>query len=101
MHTCDACGEEFETLSELRLRHDPCPVEEDQRRREEAVEWLADERAIEIGDVCRVVKTGEEVTVVDVEPAEEEDAEPTVVWVPADQDDESEHRQRSSPGELV
>ncbi|WP_254838414.1 hypothetical protein [Natronomonas marina] len=91
MYACDACGEEFETLSALRIEHEPCPVAEEQRRYDEAVERLADERGLEIGDRCRVVATGEEAEIVDIEPGEG-DAEPEVVWVPAGEDDPEEGR---------
>lgn len=101
MYTCDTCGEEFETLSQLRLRHDPCPVEEEQQRKEAAIRRLADERGLEIGELCRVLGTGREVEIVDVEPADDEDEPPTVVWVPAGRDDEPEHRRRSPADELL
>ncbi|WP_336135447.1 hypothetical protein [Natronomonas amylolytica] len=101
MHTCDACGAEYETLSELRMRHD-CPVEEEQRKREEALDYLREERGLEIGDLCRVVKTGKEVEIVDVEPSEEgTDDPPTVVWVPADRADTPDNRQTSPPADLI
>jgi len=101
MHTCDTCGEEFETLSRLRLDHDPCPVAERQRRREAAVRRLRDEWGIEVGDLCRVIATGEEVEVVDVEPGVEDEDEPRVVWIPAGETDEPERRHPSPAGELV
>lgn len=101
MHTCDACGAEFETLSELRMRHD-CPVKEEQRKREAALDYLREEQGLEIGDLCRVIKTGKEVEIVDVEPNEgDEDGEPTVVWVPADRSDTPDNRQRSPAGDLI
>jgi hypothetical protein len=99
MHTCDACGAEFETLSELRMRHD-CPVEEEQRKREQALDDLREERGLEIGDLCRILKTGKEVEIVDVEPGEADDP-PTVVWVPAGREDTPEKRRTSSPAELI
>lgn len=101
MHACDVCGEEFETLSRLRLEHEPCPVEERERKREEAIQQLRDERGIDIGEQCRVISTGREVTVVDVEPSEGADGEPTIVWVPADEPDTPEQRHRSPADEIV
>ncbi|MEF8867350.1 MAG: hypothetical protein V5A85_02415 [Haloarculaceae archaeon] len=101
MYACETCGEEFETLSRLRLRHDPCPVAERRRRREEAVERLRTEWGLEIGDWCRRIGTGEEVEVVDVEPAEEDGEDPRVVWVPASEADTPEQRRTSPAGELV
>ncbi|MFT4884583.1 MAG: hypothetical protein ACI8U4_002099 [Natronomonas sp.] len=100
MHTCDACGAEFETLSELRMRHD-CPVKEEQRRREEALDSLREERGLELGDLCRVIKTGKEVEIVDVEPGEDTDEPPTVVWVPADREDTPENRRTSPAADLI
>ena len=100
MYTCEVCGEEFETLSRLRLDHRPCPVEEEQRRQEGAVRTLREEWGLEVGDWCRVIRTGEEVEVVDVEPDDAGD-EPTVVWVPAGEADTPENRRRSPAGELV
>ncbi|MCY4731833.1 hypothetical protein KY092_14835 [Natronomonas gomsonensis] len=100
MHICDACGAEFETLSELRMRHD-CPVKEEQRKREQALEYLRDERGLEIGDLCRVVKTGTEVEIVDVEPAEGDDEEPTVVWVPANRADTPQNQRTGSVTDLI
>lgn len=99
MYACDACGEEFETLSELRMRHE-CPVEEKRQRREAALEHLKDERGLEIGERCRVIGSGKEVDIVDIEPGEE-DEEPTVVWVPADREDTPERRRNSPASELV
>jgi hypothetical protein len=99
MHACDACGAEFETLSELRLRHD-CPVKEKQQKREAALERLKDERGLEIGDSCRLLKTGREVEIVDIEPSEASE-ELTVVWVPAGREDTDESRRRSTASELV
>lgn len=101
MYTCETCGEEFDTLSSLRLDHEPCPVDEERRRHEEAIQRLADERGLEIGDLCRVIETGLEAEIVDVEPATDEDGEPTVVWIPAEKDDEPEHRRTSSIREVV
>lgn len=100
MHTCDVCGAEFETLSRMRMDHDPCPVAEERRKQEAAEERLEAERGFGIGDTCRVIETGEEVRVVDVEPESEGDL-PTVVRVPADHDDSEAHRQRGSADELV
>jgi hypothetical protein len=100
MHTCDACGAEFETLSEFRMRHD-CPVKEQQRKREESLDYLREERGLELGELCRVVKTGEEVEIVDVEPAEADDEEPTVVWVPATRPDTPPNRRNGSVSDLV
>lgn len=100
MHTCDACGAEFETLSELRMRHD-CPVKKEQQEREAALEFLREEHGLEIGDLCRIVKTGKEVEIVDVEPSGDEDEEPTVVWVPAGRDDTPKNRRTSAAGELI
>lgn len=99
MYTCDACGEEFGTLTELRVRHD-CPVEAERRRREAAHEYLRAERGLEIGDRCRVIGTGEEVEIVDVEPSEDDDV-PTVIWVPAGAADTPERRRSSPPNDLV
>jgi hypothetical protein len=93
MHACETCGEEFETLSQLRMEHDPCPVEEAKRKREAAIQRLKEERSLEIGELCRVLKTGREALIVDVEPAD--DGDPVVVWVPVGRDDEPEHRRRS------
>lgn len=99
MYACETCGVEFETLSQLRLDHDPCPVEEERRRREEAIRRLEADRGLEIGDRCRVIETAEEVEIVDVEPAEGGE-ELKVVWVPAGEPDEPEHR-RTSPATAV
>lgn len=101
MHACDACGEEFETLSRLRLAHDPCPVKERQRKRDEAIQRLNDRRGLTIGDRCRVITTGREVEIVDVEPSEEADGGPTVVWVPAGTEDAPEQRQTSQASNVV
>lgn len=99
MYSCDSCGAEFETLSELRIRHD-CPVEEERRKRDAALEYLEEERGLEIGDLCRVVKTGKEVEIVDVEPTAD-DAEPTVVWIPAGREDTPERRRTSPASDLI
>ena len=64
MYACDACGEEFETLSELRIEHEPCAVAERQRRHEEALRRLDDERDLSVGDRCRVIGSGKEVEIV-------------------------------------
>ena len=100
MYTCDTCGEEFETLSRLRLAHRPCPVAERRRRHEAAVQRLKAEWGLEVGDLCRVIGTGKEVEIVEVEPGEEGD-EPRVVWVPAGNADTPEHRHASPAGDLV
>jgi hypothetical protein len=101
MHTCDACGAEFETLSELRMRHD-CPVKEEQRKREAALDYLREEQGLEIGDLCRVVKTGKEVEIVDIEPSDEgADEPPTIVWVPADREDTAKNRRTSPAADLI
>jgi len=100
MPSCDTCGAAFETLSELRLRHDPCPEAEEQRRYEATIEQLADERGLEIGDTCRVVAGGREVEVVDVDPGAA-DEEPSVVWVPAGSEDAPENRETSTFDEVV
>lgn len=99
MAICDVCGEEFGTLSRLRLEHDPCPVEEEQRKHEEALERLKDERGLEIGDWCRVIGSGREVEIVDIERGDEEI--PDVVWVPAGREDTPERRQTSPAHKLV
>lgn len=101
MYTCDGCGEEFETLSQLRLAHEPCPEKERQRKHEEAIQQLNDQRGLTIGDRCRVISTGEEVEIVDVEPSDETDQGPTVVWVPAGTEDTPERRQTSLASEVV
>ena len=107
MYACDHCGEEFETLSGLRVRHEPCPVGERERRQEAAVQRLRDEWDLEVGDWCRVIGTGEEAEIVDVEPGDEEGEgegeadEPTVVWVPAGEPDEPERRRRTPAGRVV
>jgi hypothetical protein len=81
------------------LRHD-CPVKEKQQRREAALERLKDEQGLEIGDSCRLLKTGREVEIVDIEPSEAAE-ELTVVWVPAGREDTDESRRRSTASELV
>jgi len=101
MHACDACGEEFETLSALRLEHDPCPVAEEQRRYEAALERLAGERNLEPGDRCRVIATGEEAEIVDVDPGEDEEDDPAVLWVSAGEDDDPDDRRQASFDEIV
>ena len=101
MYACDHCGEEFETLSGLRVRHEPCPVGERERRREEAVQRLEDEWNLEVGDWCRVLGTGEEAEIVDVEPGNGNGEEPTVVWVPAGEPDEPERSRRTSARRVV
>ena len=101
MYTCEACGAEYETLSALRMDHDPCPVEAEERRHEEAVERLADERGLEIGDRCRVIESGEEAEVVDVEAAADPEAEPAVVWIPAGSDDTPDRRRTAGFDEVV
>ena len=101
MYTCEACGAEYETLSALRMDHEPCPVAEEQRRHEEAVERLADERGLEIGDRCRVIESGEEAEVVDVEAAADPEAEPAVVWIPAGSEDAPDRRRTAGFDEVV
>lgn len=101
MYTCDGCGEEFETLSRLRLAHEPCPEKEQQRKNEEAIQRLQDQRGLTIGDWCRVISTGEEVEIVDVEPSDEPDEGPTVVWVPAGTEDTPEQRQTIRASDVV
>ena len=100
MYACDACGEEFETLSELRIEHEPCAVAEEQRRREEALRRLDDERDLSVGDRCRVIGSGEEVEIVDVEPGGE-DGDPRVVWIPAGTEDGPDRRETSAFDEVV
>ena len=100
MYACDACGEEFETLSELRIEHEPCAVAEEQRRREEALRQLDDERDLSVGDRCRVIGSGKEVEIVDVEPGGE-DGDPMVVWVPAGTEDDPDRRETSTFDEIV
>lgn len=100
MYACDHCGEEFETLSGLRVRHAPCPVGERERQREEATQRLKAEWGLEAGDWCRVIGTGEEAEIVDIEPGEDDD-EPTVVWVPAGEPDAPERRRRTPAGGIV
>lgn len=98
MYSCDVCGEEFETLTRLRLNHDPCPIEQERRERAEAIETVASDRGFEIGDRCRLVKTAEEIDVVDVEPGEDE---PTVVWVYPDKADTPENRHRTPASDVI
>jgi len=100
MYACDACGEEFETLSALRIEHEPCAVAEKQRRHEEALRRLDDERGLVVGDRCRVIGSGKEVEIVDVEPGGEA-GDPRVVWVPADTDDNPDRRETSAFDEVV
>ena len=100
MYACDACGEEFETLSELRIEHEPCAVAEEQRRHEEALRRLDDERHLTIGDRCRVIGSGKEVEIVDVEPGGEDD-NPEVVWIPAGTEDDPDRRETSTFDEIV
>ena len=101
MYTCDTCGADFETLSALRMDHEPCPVAEEQRRHEEAVARLADERGLEIGDRCRVIESGEEAEIVDVVPAVDGDRDPEVVWVPAGSEDAPDRRRTAGFDEVV
>ena len=101
MYTCATCGADFETLSARRMDHDPCPVAEEQRRHDEAVARLADERGLDIGDRCRVIESGEEAEIVDVEPAADDDGEPMVVWVPAGSDDAPDRRRMAGFDEVV
>ena len=101
MYTCETCGADFETLSALRMDHEPCPVAEEQRRHEEAVERLADERGLEIGDRCRVIESGEEAEVVDVEAAADPEAEPAVVRIPAGSEDAPDRRRTAGFDEVV
>ena len=100
MYACDACGEEFETLSALRIEHEPCPVAEERRRHEAALERLAEERQLEPGDRCRVIATGEEAEIVDVDPGGP-DGDPEVLWVPAGAEDDPDDRRRASFDEVV
>ena len=100
MYACDACGEEFETLSELRIEHEPCAVAEEQRRHEEALRRLDDERGLAVGDRCRVIGSGKEVEIVDVEPGGE-DGDPRVVWIPAGTEDDTDRRETSAFDEIV
>ncbi len=100
MYDCEVCGEAFETLSALRLEHEPCPVAERECRYEEAIERLAEERGLEIGDRCRVVASGAEVEIVDVEAGSAEE-EPRAVWVPAGSEDEPDNRETSAFDEVV
>ena len=100
MYACDACGEEFETLSALRIEHEPCAVAERQRRYEAAVERLREEHGVDLGDRCRVIATGEEIEVVDVDPGGSDAADPEVLWVPAGEDD-ADDRRRASFDEIV
>lgn len=99
MYACDACGEEFETLSELRIEHEPCAVAEAQRRYEAAKERLAEERGLEIGDRCRLIASGEEVEIVDVDPVE--DGAPDVVCVSPGEEDAPENRRTVSFDDIV
>ena len=101
MYACEHCGEEFETLSGLRVRHEPCPVGERKRREAEATQRLKTEWRLEVGDWCRVIGTGEEAEIVDVEPGEGEEEDPTVVWVPAGEPDEPDRRRRTPAGRIV
>jgi hypothetical protein len=101
MYTCETCGAEYETLSALRMDHEPCPVAEEQRRQEEAVERLADERGLEIGDRCRVIESGEEAEIVDVEAAAHDDGDPEVVWIPAGSEDAPDRRRTAGFDEVV
>ena len=101
MYTCDTCGADFETLSALRMEHEPCPVAEEQRRHEETLARLADERGLEVGDRCRVIESGEEAEVVDVEPAADDDGEPKVVWVPVGSEDAPDRRRTAGFDEVV
>ncbi|MFQ3319503.1 MAG: hypothetical protein ACI8UR_001900 [Natronomonas sp.] len=100
MHTCDACGAEFETLSQLRLRHDDCPVKAERRKREAAVQRLQDERGLEIGDLCRVLSSGKEVEIVDIDP-DAEGNELTVVYVPTSREDTPDNRRTVPAAELI
>lgn len=100
MYECDACGAAFETLSRLRIEHDPCPVEAERRRREAAIERLSAEKDLEIGARCRVIESGEEAEIVDVE-AGDETGEPRVVWIPAGADDDPDQRRTASFDEVV
>ena len=100
MYACDACGEEFETLSELRIEHEPCAVAEERRRREEALRHLDDERDLSVGDRCRVIGSGKEVEIVDVEPGGE-GADSRVVWIPAGAEDDTNRRETSAFDEIV
>ena len=100
MYACDACGEEFETLSALRIEHEPCAVAERQRRHEEALRRLDDERDLSVGDRCRVIGSGKEVEIVDVEPGGE-DGDPRVVWIPAGTEDGPDRRETSAFDEIV
>ena len=98
MYTCDVCGEEFETLTRLRLDHDPCPVEEERREHEQAIETVETEHGYSVGDRARLLGEGREVEVVDVEPG---DDEPTVVWIDPDEDDTPENRERSPASDVL
>ena len=101
MYACDACGEEFETLSALRIEHEPCPVAEERRRHEAALERLHEERGVDLGDRCRVIATGEEIEVVDVDAGESDADDPEVLWVPAGAEDDPDDRRRASFDEVV
>lgn len=100
MYECDACGEAFETLSQLRLEHEPCPVAEARRRRETAIERLQEDRGLAIGDRCRIIQSGAEAEIVDVEAGGEDEA-PRVVWIPADVEDDPERRRTATFDEVV
>jgi hypothetical protein len=98
MYTCDVCGEEFETLTRMRLEHDPCPVEQERREHQQAVEQVEQQHGYGVGDRARLLDEGREVEVVDVEPG---DDEPTVVWVDPDEEDEPENRGRSPASDVI
>jgi len=97
MYSCDVCGEEFETLTRMRLEHDPCPVEEERRAEEAAIETVETEHGYGVGDHCRLIG-GQEVEVVAIEPGEDE---PVVVWVDVDEEDTPENRERSPASEVL
>lgn len=98
MYSCDVCGEEFETLTRLRLNHDPCPVEQEREEHEAAIQHVEDERGFGIGDWCRLIDGAREVEVVDIKPGDEE---PTVVWVEAGEEDIEENRSESPASDLI
>ena len=98
MYSCDVCGEEFETLTRLRLNHDPCPVEQEREAHEAAIRQVEDERGFGIGDRCRLIDGAREVEVVDIEPGDEE---PTVVWVDPGDDDTEANRTRSPANKVI